>query len=40
MVALRKDATLHVVPGVGHLTPIEAPDAVAGVLQGLFDRGA
>lgn len=40
MVALREEATLHVVPGVGHLTPIEAPDAVAGVLQGVFDRGA
>ena len=40
MVALRDDATLHVVPGVGHLTPIEAPDAVAGVLQAVFDRGA
>ncbi len=39
MVALHKEATLDVVPGAGHLTPIEAPDAVAGVLQGVFDRG-
>jgi pimeloyl-ACP methyl ester carboxylesterase len=39
MAALGDGATLHVVPGSGHLTPIEAPDAVAAALQQVFDRG-
>ncbi len=32
------DATLHVIPGAGHLTPIEQPDAVNDALGALFDR--
>ena len=29
-------AELHVVPGAGHMTPMEAPDAVAAILSRLF----
>lgn len=31
-------ATLHVLPGVGHLSPLEAPDAVAELLGGWWRR--
>lgn len=33
-----RDATLHVVPGAGHLSPIERPAEVAGALRTLLER--
>ncbi len=38
MAAALPDATLHVVAGAGHLTPIEQPAAVTAALAALFDR--
>ncbi len=38
MAAALPDATLHVIAGSGHLTPIEQPDAVNEALGALFDR--
>jgi 3-oxoadipate enol-lactonase len=40
MAGLRPDITLDVIPGAGHLAPIEAPDEVAASLRRLFDRGS
>ncbi len=34
------DAELHVVPGAGHLLPLEAPETTAGLLNGLIRRCA
>ncbi|CAN5496569.1 alpha/beta fold hydrolase [soil metagenome] len=39
MAAMRPDITLDVIPGAGHLAPIEALDAVAAALAAVFDRG-
>lgn len=35
---LLPDATLHLVPGVGHALPIEAPEETAGLIRELDGR--
>jgi 3-oxoadipate enol-lactonase len=39
MAALAEGITLDVIPGAGHMSPVETPDEVARVLAGLFARG-
>jgi pimeloyl-ACP methyl ester carboxylesterase len=38
MVAAASDGTTTVIPGAGHMAPIENPDAVAAALAALWDR--
>jgi len=38
MASMIPDATVSIIPGAGHLTPIESPDAVNAVLQHFLDH--